>query len=76
MTYILPRYMHLLISTSYLPITYRLCKSCQKIQVHLVQYACWKKIHESWLQYVGLKSYSSQICCLKKSPYEGGGAMV
>ncbi len=35
-----------------------------------------KKIHGSWLQYVGPKSCSLQLCCPKIPPYGGGGAMV
>jgi len=35
----LPKYMHLLIGTSYLPrLTYLLCKYYKKNQIHLVQY--------------------------------------
>jgi hypothetical protein len=34
--------------------------------------------NNSWklIIYVGSKSCSLQICCLRKSPYGGGGAMV
>jgi hypothetical protein len=42
--------------------------------VHLIQYACWKKIHESWVQYVASKLCSLQIC--KEITLWVGGAMV
>jgi hypothetical protein len=35
-----------------------------------------KKIHGNWLQHVGPKSCSLQICCSIKSPLWGGGAIV